>query len=115
STVQTVRSGHIQTASGSYAAEQIFVSVNYAIDQFFPSIAQSYGIQRCNLQMMSIQPPWETPIQSPILTGWSMLRYSAFQQLSQYPKLRSELHMRFPEQRGIDLNQVYAQRRDGSL
>lgn len=114
-TVQSVASRVVVTSRGRFSAEQIMIAVNYHVDQYYPDLAERVGIKRCNLQMLAIRPSWNSLIDSPLLTGWSMVRYSAFRELETHARLCSELHTQHPALKVIDLNQMYAQRRDGTV
>ncbi|KQW08344.1 hypothetical protein ASC66_05400 [Leifsonia sp. Root4] len=123
SAVRSVKSGVLSTSRGHIAADTIIVAVNHDIDQLFGEVAQAVGIRRCGLDMMRVRVELpgagpETPafaLPGPLLTGWSMLRYSAFAASPATAALRERLERRHPQLMALDLNQMYTQLPDGSL
>jgi FAD dependent oxidoreductase TIGR03364 len=122
SAVRSVKSGVLSTSRGHIAADTIIVAVNHDIDQLFAEVAQAVGIRRCGLDMMRVRvepaggpdaPPFALP--GPLLTGWSMLRYSAFAASPAAAALRARLERQHPQLMALDLNQMYTQLPDGSL
>lgn len=126
SAVRSVKSGVLSTSRGHIAADTIIVAVNHDIDQLFGEVAQAVGIRRCGLDMMRVRvelpggssaAPLAAPfaLPGPLLTGWSMLRYSAFAESPAIGALRSRLEQQHPQLMALDLNQMYTQLPDGSL
>lgn len=116
SAVRSVKSGVLSTTRGHIAADTIIVAVNHDIDQLFAEVAHAVGIRRCGLDMMRVrveQPGFALP--GPLLTGWSMLRYSGFAGLPTIGALRTRLEQQHPQLMALDLNQMYTQLPDGSL
>ncbi|RZU63868.1 FAD dependent oxidoreductase TIGR03364 [Microterricola gilva] len=119
SAVRSVKSGVLSTSRGHIAADTIIVAVNHDIDQLFGEVAQAVGIRRCGLDMMRVRvelpaaQPFALP--GPLLTGWSMLRYSAFAASPATAALRERLERQHPHLMALDLNQMYTQLPDGSL
>lgn len=123
SAVRSVKSGVLSTSRGHIAADTIIVAVNHDIDQLFGEVAQAVGIRRCGLDMMRVRvelpdsgpgaQPFALP--GPLLTGWSMLRYSAFAASPATAALRERLERQHPQLMALDLNQMYTQLPDGSL
>lgn len=122
SAVRSVKSGVLSTSRGHIAADTIIVAVNHDIDQLFGEVAQAVGIRRCGLDMMRVRveaaggpdaPSFALP--GPLLTGWSMLRYSAFAASPATAALRARLERQHPQLMALDLNQMYTQLPDGSL
>lgn len=119
SAVRSVKSGVLSTSRGHIAADTIIVAVNHDIDQLFGEVAQAVGIRRCGLDMMRVRvelpgaQPFALP--GPLLTGWSMLRYSAFAASPATTALRARLERQHPQLMALDLNQMYTQLPDGSL
>jgi len=114
-TVLGVSSGTVHTASGDWRSEAIVVAVNFDVDQFFPQLAASSGLQRCGLDMMIVAWPDRTAVDAPLLTGSSLLRYSAFAAVPGIDELRERYRREHPRQAELDINQMYTQRPDGSL
>jgi FAD dependent oxidoreductase TIGR03364 len=95
--VGRVGTGVVDTSRGSVAAGTIVVAVNHDID------------------MLRVELPLSRPLAAPLLTGWSLIRYSAFATLPQARAVRARLHGGRPDLAAIDLNQMYTQLPDGSL
>lgn len=113
--VGRVGTGVVDTSRGPIGADTIVVAVNYDIDQILPSLAESRGIVRCSLDMLRVDLPLARPLTAPLLTGWSLIRYSAFATLPEALAVRTRLHGERPDLAAIDLNQMYTQLPDGSL
>jgi FAD dependent oxidoreductase TIGR03364 len=113
--VGQVREGVVQTSRGDVAADTIVVAVNHDIDQLFPELAEADDVLRCSLDMMRVELPLAAPLSAPLLTGWSLIRYSGFATLPEAAAVRARLHAGRPDLAGIDLNQMYTQLPDGSI
>lgn len=113
--VESVHSGGVRTSRGELSAAKVLVTVNYDVDQFFPEIAEQAGLQRCSLQMLSLQVPSSFRLDTPLLTGWSMVRYAGLADLPGLQALKKDLSYSYPELKAIDLNQMYALRPNGEL
>jgi D-hydroxyproline dehydrogenase subunit beta len=113
--VGAVATGVIHTSRGAIHAGTIVVAVNHDIDQILPDLAEERSIVRCSLDMLRVDMPLPRPLAAPLLTGWSLIRYSAFARLPEASAVRERLHTQRPELAAIDLNQMYTQLPDGSL
>jgi FAD dependent oxidoreductase TIGR03364 len=114
--VRTIRSGRLHTTRGRIGADQIVVAVNYDVDQLFPELGAQYEVRRCGLDMLRVRiPALAAPLSGPVLTGWSMLRYSGFASSPSLPKVRSRLFGEDPALEALDLNQMYTQLPDGTV
>ena len=114
--VRTIRSGRLHTTRGRVGADQIVVAVNYDVDQLFPDLAVEAEVRRCGLDMLRIAMPGLTvPLSGPVLTGWSMLRYSGFASAPSLGAVRTRLHETNPAFAALDVNQMYTQVRDGTV
>ncbi|QMU96251.1 TIGR03364 family FAD-dependent oxidoreductase [Microbacterium esteraromaticum] len=113
--VTAVVPGRIETTRGPIDAGQVVVAVNHDIDQLMPEIAERVGIVRCTLDMMRVAADLPGPLEAPLLTGWSLVRYGRFAALDETAALRRRLHAQRPELAALDLNQMYTQLPDGSL
>lgn len=107
-----VEPGTLHTSRGDIAAEAIVLAVNDDVDHLFPGIAEQHGIERCGLDMMLAD---GVGLGMPVLTGSSMLRYSAFAGTQAAAALRRRLEADEPELMARDVNQMYAERPDGTL
>lgn len=113
--VGRVGTGVIHTSRGVVHADTIVVAVNHDIDQLLPDLAEERGIIRCSLDMLRVDMPLPRPLAAPLLTGWSLIRYSAFATLPEAITVRERLHTERPDLAAIDLNQMYTQLPDGTL
>ncbi|WP_291278330.1 TIGR03364 family FAD-dependent oxidoreductase [Galactobacter sp.] len=105
----------VQTTRGAVIARHAFVAVNHDLDQLLPDLAESEGVQRCALDMMRVQADLAAPLRTPVLTGWSLARYSRFADLPQARTMRQRLHQERPDLAAVDVNQMYTQLPDGTL
>jgi FAD dependent oxidoreductase TIGR03364 len=113
--VGRVSSGLVDTSRGRVRAGTVVVAVNHDIDQVLPDLAESHGIVRCSLDMLRVDLPLARPLTAPLLTGWSLIRYSAFATLPEAAPVKNRLHGDRPDLAAIDLNQMYTQLPDGSI
>lgn len=113
--VTSVGVGRVGTTRGPIDADTIVVAVNHDIDQLYPELAEQRGIVRCGLDMMRVDAGLRFPLDAPLLTGWSLLRYTAFAGTPAVARVRERLHSGHPHLAALDLNQMYAQLPDGSL
>jgi len=104
--------GVLHTARGEIRAEAIVFAVNADVDQLFPGIAEDHGVRRCGLDMM-LADGVGLPI--PVLTGSSMLRYSAFADAPSIADVRTRIAAEEPAMIERDVNQMYTERPDGTL
>lgn len=107
--------GVVHTSRGSLTAGITFVTVNYDIDRLFPALAERDGLVRCRLHMLRATLPLEFTLPAPLFTGWSLLRYSAFETLPSVGAVADRLHTEYPGYLDIDLHQMYTPQPDGSL
>jgi D-hydroxyproline dehydrogenase subunit beta len=110
-----VASGAVRTGRGVIEAERVVVCTNHDLDQLFPELAESIGLLRCRLQMLRGTIPLAFPLATPLLTGWSLLRYSGFSAMPSAVALRDRLASDLPEGIRWDLNQMYTSPPDGSV
>lgn len=110
-----VEAGSVHTTRGRVAADAVVVAVNHDVDQLFPGIAEAHGIQRCGLDMTLVEAALEQPLSAPVLTGWSLVRYSGFARTPSAAALRERLTAQQPAFAALDVNLMFAQRPDGGL
>lgn len=113
--VTGVRPGVVETTRGPVTAGRVVVAVNHDVDQLLPELAEHVGVQRCALDMMRVAADLPSPLEAPLLTGWSLVRYGRFGELAEVSALRARLHGERPDLAALDLNQMYTQLPDGSL
>jgi D-hydroxyproline dehydrogenase subunit beta len=113
--VTAVETGLVRTTRGDIAASDVIVAVNHDVDQLLPALAERAGVIRCALDMMRVSADLRSPLQAPLLTGWSLVRYRRFAGLGTATALRERLHAERPELAALDLNQMYTQLPDGTM
>lgn len=113
--VSGVEPGLVRTPRGRVAADAVVVAVGHDVDHLFPGIAEAHGIERCGLDMMLVEAAPELPLATPVLTGWSLVRYSGFARTPSAAALRERLAAEQPALAALDVNLMFAQRPDGTL
>ncbi|ANJ28516.1 TIGR03364 family FAD-dependent oxidoreductase [Agromyces aureus] len=113
--VGAVRSGRVETSRGPIDADEIVVAANHDLDLLYPDLAERHGIERCGLDMLRVAANLTAPLASPLLTGWSLVRYGGFAATGAAGALKRRLHAEEPMLAALDLNQMYTQLPDGSL
>lgn len=115
-TAVTAASGtRVETTRGSISAGRVVVAVNHDVDQLLPEVAERVGVVRCALDMMRVSATLSRPLEAPLLTGWSLLRYGRFAAYPETARLRERMHAERPDLAALDLNQMYTQLPDGTL
>ncbi len=107
-----VETGVVHTSRGEVSAEAVVVATNFDVDQLYPELAERYGIERCALDMLLAD---GVGLALPVLTGSSMLRYSAFATAPSAAAVRERFGSEHPEFLQRDINQMYTERPDGTL
>jgi FAD dependent oxidoreductase TIGR03364 len=110
-----VEPGRVHTARGAFIADSVIVAVNHDVDQLFPLLAETHGVQRCGLDMLLVDADLDGDLTSPLFTGWSLIRYAGFTRTASAAALRARLVAEHPDLAALDLNQMYTQRPDGGL
>ncbi|KDA06996.1 oxidoreductase [Microbacterium sp. CH12i] len=113
--VTEVAASRVQTTRGAIDAGLVVVAVNHDVDQLLPELAERAGVVRCALDMMRVAAHVPRPLDAPLLTGWSLLRYGRFGAFAETARLRERLHTERPDLAALDLNQMYTQLPDGSF
>ncbi|MBN9239431.1 MAG: oxidoreductase [Micrococcales bacterium 70-64] len=106
------QTGILHTSRGDILADAVVVATNFDVDQLYPELAERHGVVRCALDMMLAD---GVGLGIPLLTGSSMLRYSAFASTPAAAELRARFEREEPEQLERDVNQMYTERPDGTL
>jgi FAD dependent oxidoreductase TIGR03364 len=108
--------GVLHTSRGPIRAGAVVVAVGHDVDQLYPHIAEEAGVLRCGLDMLLAEPgALPAPLRAPVLTGWSLLRYSGTSATPTAGALRERLGAAHPDLYALDLNQMYTQHPDGSV
>lgn len=107
-----VEPGILHTARGELRAGAIVIAVGADVDHILPEIAERVGIQRCGLDMLLAD---GVGLPMPLLTGSSLLRYSAFATAPAADDVRARFARDDPGMLAFDVNQMYTERPDGTL
>ncbi|WP_440696503.1 TIGR03364 family FAD-dependent oxidoreductase [Clavibacter nebraskensis] len=113
--VGRVAPGRVETSRGRIDAGTVVVAVDHDVDQLLPELAEARGVQRCALDMLRVRIPLAAPLDAPLLTGWSLVRYRAFAELPEAAVVRERLHADRPDLAAVDLNLMCTQLADGSV
>lgn len=113
--VARVGGGLVETSRGPIAAGLVVLAVNHDIDQLYPGLAERHGVVRCGLDMLRVRAALPRRLAGPLLTGWSLIRYSGFTGTPVSGAVRERLHSERPDLAALDLNQMYTQLPDGTL
>lgn len=104
--------GMLHTSRGGIRAEAVVFAVGHDVDQLHPVLAEQHGVERCGLDMLLAE---GVGLGLPLLTGTSMLRYSAFAATEAAAAVRARYAEEDPALFARDVNQMYTERPDGSL
>lgn len=107
--------GVVHTSRGKLRAGTTFVTVNHDIDRLFPEYAERDALVRCRLHMLRATLPLDAPLPTPLFTGWSLLRYSGFENLPAVADVAARLQAEYPGYVELDLHQMYTPQPDGSI
>ncbi|MCE7007151.1 TIGR03364 family FAD-dependent oxidoreductase [Kibdelosporangium philippinense] len=114
-TAHLISPGEVVTSRGRVAAARIIVAVGHNVDRHFPSLADEFEVRRCALRMLRVANPHGRDIHPAVLSGHSLLRYSAFSLCPTLPEVQARISREQPSLVDIGLNLMYTQRPDGSL
>ncbi|ALJ21969.1 TIGR03364 family FAD-dependent oxidoreductase [Microbacterium sp. No. 7] len=104
--------GILHTSRGEIRADAVVFALGHDVDQVFPALAEEHGVERCGLDMMLAD---GVGLDLPLLTGTSMLRYSAFASAPSTAAVRERYARDEPGLFAHDVNQMYTERPDGTL
>lgn len=110
-----VEEGLVRTGRGDLEADRIIVCVGHDLDRLAPHVADAAGLRRCELQMLQVRAPGRPRIGPAVLTGSSMLRYSALAATSGATALRERWSAERPELLANVVNHMFTQLPDGDL
>ena len=114
-TVYSAQDGVVDTSRGEYEAEAVYVCVNHDVDRLYPQIAETWQIRRCALQMALADPVPGWSLDSAVLTGTSLLRYTGFTEMPASAVVAEEIRGHSPQLEEIDANVMFTQRPDGGV
>lgn len=104
--------GVLHTSRDDVFGDAIVYAVNHDVARQFPAVADN-RIRDCALHMLQVSTP--VTLAGPILTGWSLLRYSGLSTLPGIDVVRDELSTRLPEGAALDLHVMATPQPDGTV
>jgi FAD dependent oxidoreductase TIGR03364 len=110
-----VEPGQARTSRGTVDARHAVVCVGHDVDRLFPGLAAEAGVQRCALHMLAVAAPGGRRYPAAVLTGTSLLRYSAFASQPSAATIRERLAGEAPALLAADVNLMFTQRPGGDL
>lgn len=113
--VQAVEAGVVRTSRGSIEAGNVVVCVNHDVDRLYPDVAAAAGLQRCVLQMLRVRLEGGAVYEPAVLTGTSMLRYSAFAECPSWQGLRQRYERENAHLLEAGVNLMFTQGVDGRI
>lgn len=113
-TVYAVSRGVVSTSRGEITADHVIIAAGHLLGRLFPEIAEEYGIGECALQMLRVREPEAVQVRPAVLTGTSMLRYSAFSGPA-VDALRTHLERTRPDLLEMEANLMLTRHPDGTI
>jgi FAD dependent oxidoreductase TIGR03364 len=111
-----IENGHVQTAKGTWHAEQVVVCNGSDFESLYPEFFATSGLTRCKLQMLRTKPQpsgWEL---GPSLAGGLTFRfYPSFRICSTLPALRSRIAEEMPDYDRFGIHTMISQTTAGEL
>ncbi|QJW35048.1 TIGR03364 family FAD-dependent oxidoreductase [Cellulosimicrobium protaetiae] len=112
---RTVRTGRVETTRGPLDADVVVVATHHDLDRLLPDVAASVGLRRCRLHMLRVRPGSPLGLRTPLLTGWSTVRYAALTACPSAPDVAAELSAADPDAARWDVNLMATPQADGTL
>ncbi|SKC62260.1 TIGR03364 family FAD-dependent oxidoreductase [Krasilnikoviella flava] len=101
---RAVAPGRVETTRGVEEADVVLVAAHHDLDRLLPDVAEAAGLRRCRLHMLRVRPDAPLGLTTPLLTGWSMVRYAAFMACSSAADVAAELSDADPAGARWDVN-----------
>jgi len=114
---RAVAPGRVDTTRGTLEADVVVVAAHHDLDRLLPDVAEDAGLRRCRLHMLRVRPAGPLGplgLTTPLLTGWSTVRYAALAALPSAPAVAAELAAADPSGAAWDVN-LMATPQGGSL
>ncbi|MFE5307438.1 TIGR03364 family FAD-dependent oxidoreductase [Isoptericola sp. NPDC056573] len=111
---RSVGPGRVETTRGALEADVVVVAAHHDLDRLLPDLAEEAGLRRCRLHMLRVRPDVPLGLTTPLLTGWSMVRYAAFAACPSAADVAAELAAADPAGARWDVN-LMATPQGGSL
>jgi FAD dependent oxidoreductase TIGR03364 len=102
--VRGVAPGRVETTRGVVEGDVVVVAVHHDLDRLLPDLAEEVGLRRCRLHMLRVRPGTPHGMTTPLLTGWSMVRYAAFAGCPSAADVAAELAAADPDGARWDVN-----------
>ncbi|MEL7977857.1 TIGR03364 family FAD-dependent oxidoreductase [Isoptericola sp. F-RaC21] len=101
---RAVAPGRVETTRGVLEADVVVVAAHHDLDRLLPDLAEEVGLRRCRLHMLRVAPATPHGLATPLLTGWSMVRYAAFAACPSATDVAAELAAGDPAAAAWDVN-----------
>lgn len=110
-----VGTGRVDTTRGPVDADVVVVATHHDLDRLLPDVATAAGLRRCRLHMLRVRPAAPAVLTTPVLTGWSTVRYAALAACPSATAVAAELAATDPEAAAWDVNLMTTPQDDGTL
>lgn len=114
-TVGVVADGVVETSRGPMTADHVIVCVGHDLDRLAPDVADAFGMRRCYLQMLEVEPPSDGVLEPALLSGLSMLRYPAMRACPSATLVKERIQSQDPALLEHELNLMVTRRPGGTL
>ncbi|GAA1722550.1 TIGR03364 family FAD-dependent oxidoreductase [Isoptericola hypogeus] len=101
---RVVAPGRVTTTRGTLEADVVVVAAHHDLDRLMPDVAEAAGLRRCRLHMLRVRPAGPLGLTTPLLSGWSMVRYAALSALPAAADVAAELATADPSGAAWDVN-----------
>ncbi|WP_251150873.1 TIGR03364 family FAD-dependent oxidoreductase [Cellulosimicrobium sp. Marseille-Q4280] len=112
---RAVSTGRVETTRGTLTADLVVVATHHDLDRLLPDVAAHAGLRRCRLHMLRVRPGSRIPLTTPLLTGWSTVRYAALAACPSAADVAAELAAADPDGAAWDVNLMTTPQEDGTL
>ncbi|MDY8109905.1 TIGR03364 family FAD-dependent oxidoreductase [Fulvimarina sp. 2208YS6-2-32] len=113
--VRVVETGRLVTSRRVVEAEAIIVCPGDDTSTLFPDRIAAYGVTRCKLQMMRIEPASAVELKTAVMSDLGLARYRGYADLTEASALKARLDEERRDARKNGVHLIVTQSADGSL
>ncbi|SMC91059.1 FAD dependent oxidoreductase TIGR03364 [Fulvimarina manganoxydans] len=113
--VRNVETGRLATARGVTEAETIVVCPGDDTRTLFPDRSLAYGVTRCKLQMMRLEPASPVALKTAVMSDLGLARYRGYADMSEASALKARMDDERRDARANGVHLIVTQSADGSL